>query len=234
MMTPKLAALVPMRHQSERIPGKNYRSFAGRPLYHHILDSLLACREIDEVVIDTDSPVILEDARLHYPSVRVIERPAHLRGGMIPTNDVLLHDIAQVDADVFLQTHSTNPLLRAETISRAIGEFLTLHPAYDSLFGVTRLQARLWDAHGEAVNHDPSVLLRTQDLPPIYEENSSLYIFARATLERRRNRLGGRPFMFEIDRLEAWDIDEELDFQIAEFLYNLRATVLVKEARRRD
>src|SRR5438093_250209 len=132
----KIAALVSMRHNSERVPGKNYRPFAGRPLYHHIVTSLLACPQIAEVVIDTDSPTIMADASENFPQVRLIERPAKLRGGMTPTNEVLLHDICQVPADLYLQTHSTNPLLSPRTISRAIDALLTSYPTYDSLFTV--------------------------------------------------------------------------------------------------
>ena len=225
-MKQRIAALVPMRHHSERVPEKNYRLFSGQPLYHHIVRSLLGCPLITEVVIDTDSPVIIEDARHHFPQVRLMERPEHLRDGNIPMNDVLLHSVTQVEADYYIQTHSTNPLLRTETISRAIQLLLDNYPAYDSLFSVTRIQTRLWDSSGRAVNHDPAILLRTQDLPPLYEENSCLYIFTRNTLETRHNRIGERPLMFEIDRLEAWDIDEELDFRTAEFLYNEREGLL--------
>jgi CMP-N-acetylneuraminic acid synthetase len=134
----------------------------------------------------------------------------------------LLHDTSLVEADFYLQTHSTNPLLRPETVSRAIQAFLADYPAHDSLFSVTRLQTRLYDQHGQALNHDPNILLQTQDLPPIYEENSCLYIFARDTLVRRRNRLGDRPLLFEIDAAEAWDIDEELDFSLSDFLLKQR------------
>jgi len=87
------------------------------------------------------------------------------------------------------------------------------------LFGVTRLQIRLWDSEGKPINHDPEVLLRTQDLPPIYEENSCIYIFQRETLVERHNRLGYHPLMFDIPAVEAWDIDEKLDFVVAETLY---------------
>ena len=218
-MKPSIVALVPMRHRSERVPGKNYRPFAGRPLYHHIVTGLTACPLISEVAIDTDSPMIMGDAKQHFPQVRLLQRPEHLRAGTIPMNDILLYDISQVAADFYLQTHSTNPLLRTETITRAIELFLSNYPGQDSLFGVTRLQTRLWDQKGCPINHNPIVLLRTQDLPPVYEENSNLYIFTRHTLETRHNRIGERPLMFEVDRLEAWDIDEELDFQVAEFLY---------------
>jgi CMP-N-acetylneuraminic acid synthetase len=222
MKPAKIVALVPMRHTSVRVPGKNYRPLAGKPLYQHILDTLLACPEISQVMVDTDSPVVLEGCAKLYPSVKLVERPVELRADTIPMNEILMYDTGLVPADLYLQTHTTNPLLRPETISKAIQTIVGLFPAYDSLFSVTRLQTRLWDQLGRAVNHNPAVLLRTQDLPPVYEENSCLYIFTRQTLEFRRNRLGERPYMFEIDAAEARDIDEELDFLMAEFLYHQR------------
>ncbi len=220
---PKIVALVPMRHHSERVPGKNYRSFAGRPLYHHIINTLSNCPSVNEIAIDTDSPIICEDAVRNFPQVKLIERPNHLCSGTTPMNEVLLYDTSQIEADYYVQTHSTNPLLRSETISGAIKAFLQKQPKYDSLFSVTRVQARLWDIQGKPVNHDPAVLLRTQDLPPIFEENSNLYIFGRSVLETHHNRIGERPLMFEIDQIEAWDIDEEVDFRIAVFLFSQRA-----------
>ena len=215
----KIAAIVPMRHSSERVPGKNYRDFAGKPLYHHVVNSLLRCDKIQEVVIDTDSPIILEDAAKHFPQVTLLERPEHLRAGETPMNDVLLNTIRQVEADFYLQTHSTNPLLSPETVQKGVDLFLSQFPIYDSLFTVTRLQTRLWDSLARAVNHNPNILLRTQDLPPIYEENSCMYIFTKEILEQRHNRLGSRPYLFEMPAIEAQDIDVELDFQIAEFLF---------------
>jgi CMP-N-acetylneuraminic acid synthetase len=216
---PTIVAIVPMRHHSERVPGKNYRTFAGRPLYHRIIEELFAVRAISRVVIDTDSPTILSDAAVHFPQVKVLLRPPHLRDGGTPMNDVLLHTTSIVPGDLYLQTHSTNPLLTCETISRAIETFLANANACDTLFSVTRLQTRLWDGLARAINHNPAILLRTQDLPPVFEENSCLYLFSRATLEAHRNRIGLRPLMFEIPRHEAIDIDEELDFRIAESLY---------------
>lgn len=216
---PRIAAIVPMRHDSERVVGKNYRSFAGKPLYHYIIETLLACKRIDTIVIDTDSPAIMTEAATAFPSVKILERPVHLRAGHIPMNEVLLHTVSQVPADVYLQTHSTNPLLTATSIEQAIDQFTAAYPTHDSLFSVTRMQSRLWDGLGRAVNHNPAILLRTQDLPPIYEENSCLYLFTRATLTIRHNRVGERPLLFELNRFEACDIDEEIDFCLAEQLY---------------
>jgi len=219
---PDIVALVPMRHNSERVIGKNYRDFGGKPLYAHILGTLTDCPDITQIVVDTDSPDILTGVAEQFPHVTLLERPDHLRDGTTPMNDVLLHDISQVKGDFYLQTHSTNPLLKPETVRNAIHLFLDNYPVYDSLFGVTRWQTRLWDQLALPVNHNPAILLRTQDLPPIYEENSNIYIFTEETLKRKHNRIGDRPLLFEIPRLEAMDIDEPLDFEVAEFLYMKR------------
>jgi CMP-N-acetylneuraminic acid synthetase len=213
-----IVALVPMRHHSQRVREKNYRPLAGKPLFHHIIRTLLEVSEISHLVVDTDSAVIMEGLKKQFPQVRVLERPAHLRADETPMNEVLAYDTSQIDADFYLQTHSTNPLLRAKTVSESLRVFLDNYPTYDSLFSVTRLQTRLWDQLGRAINHNPQVLLQTQDLPPVFEENSCIYIFTRQTLLQRRNRLGVHPMMFEIDPEEAWDIDEEIDLAIADFL----------------
>jgi CMP-N-acetylneuraminic acid synthetase len=220
-MALSVVALVPMRHTSERVPGKNYRPFNGRPLFHHIVSTLLAVDRIREVVIDTDSPTVKDQVAEVFPQVRVVDRPAHLLGGEVPMTDVLRHDASVVGSSWYLQTHTTNPLLRAATIERALDAMEADGGAHDSLFSVTRLQTRLYDASGAPLNHDPAVLLRTQDLPPVYEENSNLYLFTAAQIAGGR-RIGERPLLFEIDPLEAVDIDEETDFVLAETLGRLR------------
>ena len=218
----KLIALLPMRHHSQRVPGKNYRPLAGKPLFHHIMETLLAVPEINEVVVDTDSQPVQDGLRRDFPQVRLLPRPEYLCADTIPMNEILLYDTSQVEADFYLQTHSTNPLLKPATVARAIQTFLADFPTHDSLFSVTPLQTRLYDQHGKALNHDPNILLQTQDLPPVYEENSCMYIFTRENLSRRRNRLGERPMLFEMEAAEAWDIDEELDFAITDYLLKLR------------
>ena len=221
---PSIAALVPMRHHSQRVPGKNYRPLAGKPLFHYIIETLLAIPEIDRVVVDTDSEPVMDGLRRDFPQVMIINRPEHLRTDDMTMNEILKHDTSQVKADFYLQTHSTNPLLRPETVVRAIQAFYSNYPARDSLFSVTRLQTRLYDQHGQALNHDPAILIQTQDLSPVYEENSCLYIFTRENLLKKDHRIGERPFLFEIDAEEAWDIDEELDFAVCDFLMSRKRT----------
>ena len=214
-----------MRHHSQRVQGKNYRVLAGKPLFHHIVETLTAVPEITGILVDTDSDPVMNGLRRHFPQVKIISRPEPLRADDVPMNDILIHDTGQVQADFYLQTHSTNPLLKPQTISRAIQALLTNYPHSDSLFSVTRLQTRLYFQDGRAINHDPSVLIQTQDLPPVYEENSCLYIFTRENLIKRHHRIGEKPMMFEIDAEEAWDIDEELDFSITDFLLRRKSQI---------
>jgi len=214
----KIAALVPMRHHSQRVPGKNYRLLAGKPLFHYIITTLLGIPEIDTLVVDTDSEPILQGLEQYFPTVKRLVRPEYLRADEVPMNDILLYDTSQVPADLYLQTHSTNPLVQATTIQKAIQAYRQALPQHDSLFSVTRLQTRLYDQEGNPINHDPQVLLQTQDLPPVFEENSCIYLFTRQNLLERHHRLGAHPLLFEMDAGEAWDIDDELDFAICNFL----------------
>jgi CMP-N-acetylneuraminic acid synthetase len=220
----QIAALVPMRHHSQRVPGKNYRPLAGKPLFHYIIETLLTIPEIGKVVVDTDSEAVMESLRQDFSQVLIINRPEKLRADDVAMNEILKHDTSVVQADFYLQTHSTNPLLKAETISRAVQTFFSNYPKCDSLFSVTRLQTRLYDQLGHAINHDPTVLIQTQDLPPVYEENSCMYIFNRENLLKRDHRIGEHPFLFEINAEEAWDIDEELDFAVCEFLMSRKGS----------
>lgn len=219
--TPRIAAIVPMRHSSERVPGKNYRDFAGKPLFHRVVESLRDSGVFDTIVIDTDSDTIRDDCEAVFPDVTVLERPPHLRAGETPMNEVLLNTVETVDADYYLQTHSTNPLLTAGSLRKAVETFFASVPEYDSLFSVTTLHTRLWDQLSRPINHNASILLRTQDLPPVFEENSCIYIFTKELLVERRNRIGDRPVMFPIDHVEAVDIDIEFDFVIAERMFEM-------------
>jgi N-acylneuraminate cytidylyltransferase len=214
---PSITALVPMKGHSERVPGKNLRTMCHKPLFYWILDALSKSKFVDRIVVNTDSPEIAQATTTLF-DVTIIDRPADLQGDYFVANDLIAYDLSQFpDVEFFLQTHSTNPLLKTETIDRAIEAFFQ-QSEYDSLFSVTELHTRLYWSEGTPVNHDPSNLIRTQDLEPLYEENSCLYIFSRASFKTNNNRIGVSPMMFPIDRFEAVDIDEEYDFLLAESL----------------
>jgi CMP-N-acetylneuraminic acid synthetase len=214
MEIPRIKALVPMKIHSERVPRKNVRPLCGKPMFHWIIEALSKSQYIDEIIIDTDSQEIADSANKNF-SVTVLERPDFLLGDMVSMNSIIAYDLSMSNGEYYLQTHSTNPLLRTETIDRAIETFFG-QSKHDSLFSVTQLYTRLYWPDGKPVNHDPDNLVRTQDLPPIYEENSCIYIFSRRVFNERQQRLGYDPMIFPMDRLEAVDIDEEVDFAFAD------------------
>ncbi len=210
-------AVVPMKRHSSRVPGKNVRLLRQKPLFYWIFQALTHVDAIERIVLDTDSPEIAEMVRADFP-IDVSIRPERLRGDFVPVNDLLAHILyLYPQQQLFLQTHATNPLLTPRTIAEAI-RLLENRTEFDSLFSVTRLQTRLYDQDGRPLNHDPARLLRTQDLPPVYEENSNLYLFSRESFGKMQARIGANPFLYEMDALESLDIDEESDFTMAEVL----------------
>ena len=215
-MEDKFVALLPMKGHSERVQNKNIRDFNGTPLFCRILNTLMKCTYVSGVYIDTDSAEIAGIAKNLFKSVHIIERPERLGGDMVSMNSIIEYDMDMIGAEYYIQTHATNPLLRAETLDEGCRRFLEKMNLFDSLFSVNRLQTRLYDGNAKAVNHRPEELIRTQDLPPLYEENSNFYIFSKTSFLSTGARIGKRPQMMETDRLESIDIDEEVDFMLAE------------------
>jgi CMP-N-acetylneuraminic acid synthetase len=212
-----MKALLPMKAHSERIPNKNLKIFCEKPLYHSIINQLILAQTIDHIVVDTDSTEIKDDINRMFDDITIIDRPKKIQGDFISMNQIIAHDLSIVEGEHFIQTHSTNPLLQAKTIDNAVNQYFSYLDKYDSLFSVTRLQTRLYDKSLNPIMHNPMELIRTQDLEPLYEENSNLYIFSKSSFKNAKNdRIGIKPNYFEIDKLEAIDIDDKEDFIIAD------------------
>lgn len=225
----KIKALLPMKGNSERVPNKNMRDFDGVPLYHAVVKSLLGSKYIECVVINTDSEIIEKDAKETFgDKIIIINRPIEIQGDFVSMNDIIAYDLSKLEGEHFLQTHSTNPLLKSETIDRAVEKYFDGLENFDSVFGVTKVQTRFYDKNAKAINHNPNELLRTQDLEPMYEENSNFYIFSKDSFKNvGEKRIGLKPQIFEVNKLEAVDIDEPEDFILAELLYKNRDLIWV-------
>jgi CMP-N-acetylneuraminic acid synthetase len=214
-----LVALLPMKAHSERVKSKNFRLFAGRPLYRWILDTLLSLPEIDLVVINTDARDLLRESGLESGGrILLRDRALALCGDHVSMNLILADDMAEVAADTYLMTHTTNPLLRADTIRGALATFARARAdlCADSLFTVKKHLTRFYHADGSPVNHDPKNLVRTQDLEPWFEENSNLYIFTTDSFAATHARIGEKPLLLEASKIESCDIDDNEDWDIAE------------------
>lgn len=217
MKNRKITALVPMKGNNERVPNKNIRLLNGKPVCHWVLESLSRSKYVDEVIINTDSTKIKEIVAC-FDFVKVIDRPDYLLGDKVSIQPLIAHDIEYAKNDIILQTHSTNPLLKTETIDTAIEAYFESSKEHDALFSVTAVQQRFYFKNRKAVNHDPQHLIQTQLLEPLFHENSCIYIFSIDTNRKEQNRLGNNPIFFEMDHLESADIDEWHDFLWAEFL----------------
>ncbi len=221
-MTETINAFIPLKGHSARVPGKNLRDFNGRPLFHAIVETLQIADRVGTIYIDTDSADIAHSAAA-LDDVIVIDRRLDLVGDEVSVNRLIgafldIHD----DADL-MQTHATNPLLRAATIDTAINVY-TDDSSISSLFAVTRYQARFYDGNLAAINHDPAELIPTQNLDPFFMENSNFYIFSRDGFLEHDRRITDATRMFEIDPFEAIDIDEEADFSFAAAIQRARVT----------
>ena len=214
-------ALLPMKLNSERVKGKNFRMFAGRPLFWWILDTLRRIETISRIIINTDAREKLEENGLKESDRIVIrDRKESLLGDEVSMNRILEDDLEAVHSDFYLMTHTTNPLLGEGTLRKAIAEYREAlgEGRADSLFSVNRHQTRFYKENGSPINHDPENLLPTQELEPWYEENSNLYLFTRSSFQESGSRIGKRPILFETPKMESTDIDSETEWRIAEVL----------------
>lgn len=214
-----------MKAHSARVSGKNFRAFAGKPLFRWILDTLLSIEDIDQVVINTDAREILAQHGLtDTDRILIRDRKPEICGDLVSMNLVLADDVANVPADVYLMTHTTNPLLSAFTIRGALAAFVEAKQSgnADSLFTVNKFQTRFYRADASPVNHDPKNLIRTQDLEPWFEENSNLYLFNKESFAKTGARIGEKPMLFETPRSESADIDDQEGWDLAETLARAR------------
>jgi CMP-N-acetylneuraminic acid synthetase len=214
----RIVALLPMKANSERVKGKNFRSFCGKPLFRWMLDTLLKVDRISDVIINTDARDILIKHGLDSDKkINIRDRAAPICGDFVSMNDVIADDVENVDADIYIMTHTTNPLLSTTSINKALDSYLE-HQAdgYDSLFSVNKIQTRFYDGSCNPINHNPADLIRTQDLTPWFEENSNLYIFSRESFAKSGARIGVKPIMFETPKTESIDIDTPEDWELAQ------------------
>lgn len=223
----RCVVLLPMKANSQRVKGKNFRLLHGKPLFRWVLDSLLSIEAIDEVVINTDARGILaENGLTDGERVRIRDRKPELCGDTVSMNLILADDIAAVAADTYMMTHTTNPMLTPATIQAALAAYKTgvAEGRADSLFTVNKIQTRFYRADGSPVNHDPDNLIQTQDLEPWYEENSNLFIFSRESFAKTGARIGKQPILHVMDQMEAVDIDTPEDWALAEAVASLQTT----------
>ena len=209
----KTIALVPIKLNSQRLPHKNILPLAGHPLCWHISNTLLHVKEIDEVYVYCSNQEVIQ----YLPQgVKFLQRDKYLDGDLIKGFDIYKSFIKQVDADVYVLAHTTSPFIRATSVEKAL--LHVLNGENDSAFSAERVQTFAWYKN-KAINYNLNDVPRTQDMEPIWVETSAFYIFKKQLLTEHNRRIGFNPYIQEVSGIEAIDIDEKKDYEMAQVLY---------------
>lgn len=212
MKEPSFVAVVPLKLQSRRLPNKNFLNLAGKPLVCHILETLKKLEGLNRICVYASNSIF---KNILPEGVEFVRRPAWLDGDEVTGSELYYQAAKDLEEDYILLTHATNPLIRAETLQRAID--LVRHEGAETVVAVQRAQKFAW-FKGRPLNYDPSVIERTQDLEPVELETSSFYVFPRSLMLSRRRRVGDNPVFLPVGLDEQVDIDTEEDFAFAERL----------------
>jgi len=211
----KIVALVPMKLNNVRLPGKNIKCFEdGKPLCHYILTTLLSVDVIDEVYVYCSN----ESIKDYIPEgVIYRKRSESLDQNTTKINEVIKAFASEIPAEIYVMTHATSPFVGADSILKGIQA--VAGGEYDSSFAVQKIGTFVWK-DGHPFNYDLDNIPRTQDLPPMYAETSGFYIFKPEVICELNRRIGNNPYMVEVGQIEATDVDEAEDFLIANAIYN--------------
>ena len=212
----KTIALIPIKFNNRRLPGKNIKPLGGRPLMQYIQETLLQVKGIDEIYVYCSDEGVKEYL---LPGVCYLQRPQSVDQDSTKINEVLASFAQAKKADLYLLTHATAPFIKAESIQKGIDAVKSDN--YDSAFAVIRQQDFLWQ-NGKPLNYDLSAIPRTQDLVPIYRETCGFYLYTYWQIVEQNRRIGDKPYFVEVSEIEAVDIDEQEDFDLAEAIVSMK------------
>ncbi len=211
----KTACFIPIKENSERVPGKNLRILNDKKLYEYICQHVKEADVFDDVYIDTNSQEIsLYAEKMGF---YVIKRKPELAKNTANGNDLLVYHFESYPGyDYYFQLFATAPYMQASTIQKCFNR-LTTSEEYDSCFTATENHSFYW-LSGNPINYRPGILPRSQDMLPLIEETTGLYGISAEALNRYRCRIGKKPYIHMVNKFEAVDINTEDDFKIAEYI----------------
>lgn len=207
-------ALIPIKLESKRVPGKNIKPFFdGTPLMHFIQKACLDAKNIEEVYIYCSDEAVKDYI---LPGVKFLKRPEFLDLDSANANDFIREFMKVVDADIYVNVHTTSPFAKVETIDECIEKVAS--GEHDSAFCAENIKTFMW-SEGKPMNFDPDHFPRTQDLPDIFGETSIAYVFTKESFIKNNRRLGVKPYIKKVGKIEAMDIDDPEDFEICNAIY---------------
>lgn len=213
----KTVAVVPMKLNNERLPGKNTKAFQnGKPLFQYILSTLRDVNNIDDIYVYCSNESIKD---MLPDGIKYLKRDEKFDTSTTKMNEILKAFSNEVHSDLYVLAHATAPFIKSQSIDEALQKVLS--GEYDSAFSVKALHEFLWK-DGKPFNYDLAAIPRTQDLEPLYQETSGFYIFNNETINKYNRRIGMNPYLKEVSEIESVDIDNPEDFDIADAIYNMQ------------
>lgn len=209
----KVVSFIPIKLNNQRLPGKNTMMLNGRPTCDYIFDAISKVKTINEkYVYCSDEAIKPYIAPYEEKELKFLKRDPYLDGFQVKGLEIIERFVKDVDADIYVLTHVTQPFTKAESIERALEKVIS--GEYDSAFSAVVLQDYMW-MNGKPLNYNLKNIVRTQDLDPIYMETGAFFIFRKEVFTELGQRIGNNPYIYEIDQFEAVDIDTAEDFQFA-------------------
>tara|TARA_Y100000590_G_C15623166_1_gene978365 strand:- start:264 stop:920 length:657 start_codon:yes stop_codon:yes gene_type:complete len=216
----KVVAIIPIKKNSTRVPGKNFIKINGVPLYKILLDKVLKCK-FDEIYVDSDSDEINKYCKKN--KIHFIKRLPKLAKNSANGNDLINYHSKIIDADIYFQLFITSPLMTASTINSCI-KFLKNTKKYDSILTSKSLYSWFWHKK-KPVNYSPKKLPRSQDATPVVVETTGLYGISKRALKKYKCRIGNKPFFFEVQDDESIDLDNAKDFEYLNYTIKKRKKI---------
>lgn len=210
----KVVSFIPIKLNNQRLPGKNTMLLNGRPTCDYIFETISNVDMIDEKYVYCSNNAILPYITPYKnKGLQLLKRDPYLDGFQIKGLEIIERFVKDVDADIYVLTHVTQPFTKSDSISKALEKVIS--GEYDSAFSAVVLQDYMW-MNGKPFNYDMKNIVRTQDLKPIYMETGAFFIFRKEVFTKLGQRIGNKPYIYEIDQFEAVDIDTAEDFEFAE------------------
>lgn len=217
----KFTALLPLKAESQRVPNKNFKLLNNKALFKWILEKLISIKYIDQIIINTDATTKVRNnlGKNINKKILIKNRKKKLRGNKVSMNRIIEDDLYDSKNENILMTHATNPLLTKRFIIDCINEYkISVVKNYDSLVTFDQFYGRFFDHNYKPINHSEGQLIQTQDLKPLYFENSNLYLFSKKSFKTKKNRIGNKPKFMISPKEISLDIDNKTDWKIAEKL----------------
>ena len=216
----KVVSFIPIKLNNQRLPGKNTMMLNGRPMCDYLFETISNVDSIDEKYIYCSDEAIKPYIAPYEPKgLRFLKRDSYLDGFQVKGLEIIDRFVKDVDADIYVLTHVTQPFTKGSSISNALEKVVS--GEYDSAFSAVMLQDYMW-MNGKPFNYDMKNIVRTQDLDPIYMETGAFFIFRKEVFTKLGQRIGNKPYIYEIDQFEAVDVAEDFEFAkaVATYLAN--------------